>query len=89
MERLVKSYLDNNYYVDTSQVGNDGIYRLNDNAIHKCPLYGDKLLSELVTIFLLPEKELKKYVDEWAKNKKKDCNFAFYWKTLREIAGLK
>ena len=88
MENIVKTYLKNNYYINTSQIGNDGIYKINDNPLENGPMYGEKLLDELITIFHLDKTILKKYVNEWAESKKEDVDLTFYWKTIEEIIGI-
>lgn len=88
MENIVKTYLTNNYYINTSQIGNDGVYKTSDNPIENGPMYGEKLLDELVTIFHLDRVILKVYVNEWAKSKKQDVDLTFYWKTIEEIIGI-
>jgi hypothetical protein len=88
MENIVKTYLKNNYYINTSQIGNDGIYKINDDPLENGPMYGEKLLDELIAIFHLDKIILKEYVNNWAISTKENVDLTFYWKTIEEIIGV-
>lgn len=85
MQDIVCSYLTKHYEIATSEVGNDGIYLKSDTNKHRIPVYGDKLLKELIIIFSLEDDLLKSYTDTWAISIKSDINLEFYWKTQEEF----
>ena len=87
MEYYIHQYLSENYYVDNSTVGNDGIYQLIDTNIVKIPYNGNQLIKEIVTIFSLEESEVKTIITNWAISKKKTVNLGFYWKMYTYSGG--
>lgn len=88
MQKLVHSYLTRYYEIDTSEVGNDGIYSLTDTRKHRAPIYGDRLIKELVTIFCYSEDLVKDYIVDWAISIKSDINLVFYWATEEKIFNM-
>jgi hypothetical protein len=85
MEKFIYKYLTENFYVSTSEVGNDGIYKVEDARRHKTPIYGDKLVKEIVTVFGLDNEESKNIINIWAKEQKPDIDLIFYWATEEDI----
>jgi hypothetical protein len=80
MKKYIQQYLSEYYYIETSEIGNDGIYyKLNDNK-WRTPHNGKRLISEIVTIFGLEEEESKTIIIEWAVSLKPDLDLEFYWK---------
>lgn len=85
MKKYIQQYLSEYYYIETSEVGNDGIYyKLNDNR-WKTPHNGKRLISEIVTIFGLEEEESKTIIIEWAVSLKPDLDLEFYWKNEGDL----
>lgn len=81
MEELVHSYLSRYYKVDSSKVGNDGIYKIEEEyPIYPIPVYGDRLIKELITIFYIDEVRLKRWINDWSKTHKINVNLSFFWK---------
>lgn len=85
MKKYIQQYLSEYYYIEISEVGNDGIYyKLNDNR-WKTPHNGKRLISEIVTIFGLEEEESKTIIIEWAVTLKPDVDLEFYWKSEDDL----
>ena len=82
MKKYVRLYLDRYYEIDTSQLGNDGIYEKLDTREFRKPIYGNKLLERLNHIFSLSAELLTEMVNEWAKEIKPDVDLEFYWADL-------
>lgn len=85
MEDYIYNYLTENFNVETSQVGNDGIYRLDDKNTHKTPIDGDKLVAEIIAIFGLEVEEVLLFVHIWSCKIKNDIDLDFYWKNNWEV----
>jgi hypothetical protein len=85
MEKFVQLYLTNNYEIGTSEVGNDGIYSIEDKREIRAPIYGDKLVAEVVTVFSIDSDECKELINKWAITIKPDINLEFYWATVENI----
>lgn len=85
MEKFVQSYLSKNYEIGTSEVGNDGIYSVEDKREVRAPIYGNKLVAEVITIFSIDDNESKELINKWAITKKPDINLEFYWATVEDI----
>lgn len=87
MEKLVQQYLFEYYYIETSEVGNDGIYyKLNQNK-WKSPHNYSLLLKEINTVFGLEEDLTKQIINDWAVSVKPDVDLEFYWTTLEDLIG--
>lgn len=80
MEEYLYEYLTQNYYIKTSGIGNDGIYKINDTRRIETPMNGDKLVTEIITIFGVEKEEVSLYVYKWASNIKHDIDLDYYWK---------
>jgi hypothetical protein len=79
MEKLIQQYMYENYYIDTSEVGNDGIYyKLNQNRI-KTPHNYDLLLKELKIVFGIDEELAKLIVINWVVLLKPNVDLSFYY----------
>lgn len=85
MVKHIQRFLSSQYYISTSDVGNDGVYDLLDDRRYKSPVYGDVFLKELLDVFALTEEETKRLVFEWAAEQKKDVNLDFFWATKEEL----
>jgi len=79
MEKYVRLYLTRHYEINTSEIGNDGIYDKSDTRKLRPPVYFSKLLKELELLFNLSSEELIKIINEWAKDIKPDIDLEFYW----------
>ena len=77
----IQSYLSSLYYISTSDVENDGVYRLDDDRNFKSPVYGEVFLKELVDIFAYDEDYTKSIVNEWALKQKSNVDLTFFWTT--------
>lgn len=88
MEKYIHNYLSLNYYIETSDVGNDGIYEIADARRFKAPINGDRLLKELVTVFYIDEVQLKAHIEDWAASKKPDINLEWFWKQIESLMPL-
>lgn len=86
MQNYIQQYLSDYYYVKTSEVGNDGIYSINEDRRIPTPFNGSKLIKEIVTIFGLQEDDVKPYIETWAVSIKPDIDLEFYWKTMDLVA---
>ena len=87
MQNYIQQYLSDYYYIKTSEVGNDGIYYINDDRRIPTPFNGSKLIKEIVTIFGLQEDDVKPYIESWAVSIKPDIDLEFYWKTMDDLFG--
>jgi len=81
MIKFVQGYLNEYYNIETSEVGNDGIYRKLDNNLWKIPFNSVTLISELSKIFFLNDKLLRELIITWATSNKADIDLEFYWLT--------
>jgi hypothetical protein len=87
MQTYIQQYLSDYYYIKTSEVGNDGIYFINDDRRIPTPFNGSKLINEIVTIFCINEDDVKTYIETWAVSIKPDVDLEFYWKTMEDLFG--
>lgn len=85
MEKFIYNYLTENYYIRLSDVGNYGIYLINDARRFHTPINGARLVSEIVHVFAVTEDESKKHIDNWALNKYGNIDLDFYWKTNSDL----
>ena len=85
MEKYIQQYLSESYYISTSDVGNDGLYKLKDNRRHKPPITSKTVIDELITVFGLVEEEAKRYIQVWGLTQKPDLDLEFYWKTYEDL----
>ena len=87
MEKFVQQYLSTYYYVKASEVGNDGIYYVNDDRRIPTPHNGSKLIKEIVTVFGLEDIDdsVKIIINTWAATIKPDVDLEFYWKTMEDL----
>jgi hypothetical protein len=89
MEKFVQQYLSTYFYIKASEVGNDGIYYVNDDRRIPTPHSGSKLIKEIVTVFGLEDIDdsLKIIINTWAATIKPDVDLEFYWKTMDDLFG--
>jgi hypothetical protein len=85
MEKYVQAYLNNNFEILTSDVGNDGVYLIGDTGSIPRPVYSPKLIKELVLLFNINEVNAKLYVDNWACIIQPDVDLEFYWLTSSNV----
>lgn len=88
MEIHVHSYLSRYFEIGTSEVGNDGIYSLEDKRKNRAPIYRDKLVTELVTVYAIDEDESKNFINTWAVKINPKIDLEFYWATNEDIFGV-
>lgn len=84
MEKIIFAYLNQNYYLKESQVGNDGIYKIDTVQRVLTPTNGEALIKELHEIFSLSEDKTFIALNDWALEQKATANLLFYWKTNSE-----
>lgn len=85
MVKHIHSYLSSLYHISTSEVGNDGVYKLNDDRNFKSSVYGDIFLKEIIDIFGYDEDYSKNIVNEWALKQKSDVDLRYFWTTKEPI----
>lgn len=85
MEKYIYNYLTENYYIKSSDVGNHGIYLINDARRFHTPINGSKLVTEIVTVFGITEDEAKVLINQWGVNTYKELDLDFYWKTNSDL----
>lgn len=79
MKKYILSYLTENYYLDTSSLGNAGIYEIDSNNRIKVPTNAKKLIEEIVTLFGYSFTRTKWLIHDWAKSQHPDLCLKFYW----------
>ena len=85
MEKYVQAYLNKNFEILTSEVGNGGVYLIGDTSSYPKPVYSPKLIKELVLLFSINEVNAKLYVDNWASNVRPEVDLTFYWLTSSNV----
>ena len=85
MENIIQSYLTKHYEINTSEIGNDGIYEKKDTRRHRPPYHQNKLLKELVMVFSVDEVTGKRIIQRWASLIKNDIDLTFYWLQLEYL----
>lgn len=85
MEKHIYNYLTENYYIRLSDVGNYGIYFINDARKFHTPVNGNKLITELITVFAIESEEAALFINKWAFEKYGNIDLEFYWKTNDDI----
>ena len=88
MEKFIHTYLSENYYIQTSEVGNHGIYQKYDDRRIPVPFNGDRLVKDVVTVFGVTKAEAKGYIYRWALSIEPNVNLDFYWKMAEEFGSL-
>lgn len=88
MEKFIYTYLSENYYIQTSDVGNYGIYQRYSNLRIPTPFNGDRLIKDVVTIFGVNKNEAKDYIEQWAKLVAPACDLEFYWKMANDFGNI-
>ena len=89
MKKYVLSHLTKHYEIDTSQLGNDGIYEKSDTREYRAPIDNYHLLKRLNQIFGLSKEYLKELVNEWAKTIKNDIDLEFFWSDLVDFRAVR
>ncbi len=85
MEKFIYTYLSENYYIQTSEVGNHGIYQKYDDRRIPVPFNGDRLVKDVVTVFGVTKAEAKGYIYRWALLIEPNVDLEFYWKTSEDL----
>jgi hypothetical protein len=85
MEKHIYNYLTQNYYIRLSDVGNHGIYLINDDRRFHTPVNGNKLITELITVFAVESEEAALFIHKWSVEKYGKVDLEFYWKTNDDI----
>ena len=93
MERLVHSYLSQNYVLELEEIprysiflfDGDALYDINDDSKYRSFKTPSQLLSELNTVFFLTHDELKPLVLSWAIKIKEDANLDRYWGYIQSL----
>ena len=85
MEKYVQAYLNKNFEILTSEVGNGGVYLIGDTSPYPRPVYSPKLIKELVLLFSINEVNARLYVDNWACIIQPDVDLTFYWLTSSNV----
>ena len=81
MIKYIHKYLDDKYYIKTSEAGNDGIYLLVDKEErYVYPVKNKFIIDEVVTLFAIEPEEAKLEIHIWANKKKPDVDLDFFWK---------
>ena len=88
MEKFIYTYLSENYYIRTSDVGNDGIYQRYDDRRIPVPFNADRLIKDVVTVFGVTKTEAKSYVYRWSMLINPKSDLEFYWKISDEFGGV-
>lgn len=88
MEKFIYTYLSENYYIQTSEVGNHGIYQKYDNRRIPVPFNGDRLVKDVVTVFGVSKDDAIAYIIQWAELVEPGCDLEFYWKTASDFANI-
>lgn len=87
MEKFIYTYLSENYYIQTSEVGNQGIYQKHDSRRIPVPFNGDRLVKDVVTVFGVTKDEAHRYIYEWSRLVEPDVDLTFYWKMADEFSN--
>jgi hypothetical protein len=83
MRKFIQKHLDDEYYIKTSEAGNDGIYLLIDKPHrYQYPIGKKIILDKIVTMFSIELEEAKDEVHIWAVKKKPDVDLDFFWNVL-------
>lgn len=85
MEEIINKYLTETYYIHTSDVGNDGIYRHDDSREFKVPINNEKIYIEINQIFGYNKYKFFDLLNFWCVEQKDNVDLSFYWKTNKEI----
>ena len=93
MERLVHSYLSQNYVLELEEIprysvflfNGDALYNINDNSKYRSFKNPSQLLSELNTVFFLTYDELKPIILSWAIKLKEDANLDRDWDYIESL----
>lgn len=89
MEKIIHKYLSKHYYIDVSQMGKYGIYnRIYVDKVyinkHKIPYDGDKLISDITTMFGVNKDTAFKFISNWVNDFEEIIDLTFYWKDLKK-----
>lgn len=88
MEKYIYTYLSENYYIKTSDVGNYGIYERYSDLRIPIPYNGDRLVKDVVTVFGVSKDDARAYIIQWAELVEPGCDLEFYWKTASDFANI-
>ncbi len=85
MNKIVYKYLSEYYYIDKSEMGNDGIYSKIDIRRYKAPVRGLTIITEVSSIFNLTTDKAKEIIISWTVEQFTNINLEFYWKTPNDF----
>lgn len=85
MEKYIYEYLSKNYKIETSSVGNYGIYQRHTDLFYPIPFNGNELLKEVITVFGISKDDAHGYIYHWSKLVCPDCDLTFYWKMADDV----
>ncbi len=88
MEKFIYAYLSENYYIQTSEVGNYGIYERYSDLRIPVPYNGNRLVKDIVTVFGVSKDDAKGYIIGWGELVSPGCDLEFYWKTASDFADI-
>jgi hypothetical protein len=74
-------YLTENYYIKKSDVGNYGIYLIDDNSRWATSINPKILIEELVKLFGFKYTKTKWLIHSWVKLTNKNIDLKFFWST--------
>lgn len=88
MEKFIYSYLSENYYITSSEVGNYGIYQKGSDLRIPVPFNGDRLVKDVITVFGVNKDEAHRYIYEWSRLIEPDVDLTFYWRMADDFGNV-
>lgn len=79
MKKFIYKYLNAHYYLNTSDLGNDGIYPLEQYS-YPAPINCEKLIKEITHLFGYNHTRTKWIIHKWAKSLNGQIDLTFYWR---------
>ena len=80
MENFIQEYLSLYYKIAYSELGNGGVYDINNNPKYRAPESSKKLLKEINKVFYISEEDVKNQINIWATTLDPNIDLEFYWK---------
>ncbi len=85
MENFIQEYLSLYYKIGSSQMGNAGVYHINDNPKYRAPESSEKVLKEISHVFYVSQEDAKNQLILWAITVDPEVDLEFYWKSINEL----
>lgn len=85
MEKFIQEYLSLYYKIGSSQMGNAGVYHINDNPKYRAPESSEKVLKEISHVFYVSQEDAKNQLILWAITVDPEVDLEFYWKSIEEF----